>query len=40
MMCSQAFQKPIEEPERPASHHDYMLREARWLAEDFTQVSS
>ncbi|KAK9839390.1 hypothetical protein WJX84_002732, partial [Apatococcus fuscideae] len=40
MMCSQAFQKPIEEPERPASHHDYMLKEARWLAEDFTQERS
>ncbi|CAL8472359.1 g11902 [Coccomyxa elongata] len=34
---SLAFQRPIPEPARPPTGHDYMLQEMRWLAVDFGQ---
>ncbi len=35
-----AFNFPCEEPKRSATHWDYVLREAQWLAEDFMQVGT
>ncbi|GLC71973.1 hypothetical protein PLESTF_001190800 [Pleodorina starrii] len=36
-MLAVAFNFPCEEPKRQATHWDYVLREAQWLAEDFMQ---
>ncbi len=33
-----AFNFPVEEPKRNATHWDFLLREAEWMAEDFMQV--
>lgn len=33
-----AYNFPCEEPKRAATHWDYVLREAQWLAEDMMQV--
>lgn len=35
---AKAFSWPAEEPARNSCHWDYVLKEARWLAEDFMQV--
>ncbi len=32
--------EPFKEPARPLSHWDFVLKEMRWMAIDFTEVSS
>lgn len=33
-----ATMEPFKEPARPLSHWDFVLKEMRWLAVDFTEV--
>ena len=35
-----ATMEPHKEPACPLSHWDYVLKEMRWMAVDFTEVSS
>ena len=32
--------EPFKEPARPMSHWDFVLKEMRWMAVDFTEVSA
>lgn len=35
-----ATMDPFKEPARPMSHWDFVLKEMRWMAVDFTEVST
>ena len=35
-----ATMEPFKEPARPLSHWDFVLKEMRWMAVDFTEVCS
>lgn len=37
-LLSLAFNRPHPEPARPVAHHDLVLQEMRWMANDFAQV--
>lgn len=34
-----ATMEPFKEPARPMSHWDFVLKEMRWMAVDFTEVN-
>ena len=35
-----ATMEPFKEPARPMSHWDFVLKEMRWMAVDFTEVNA
>ncbi len=35
-----ATMEPFKEPARPLSHWDFVLKEMRWMAVDFTEASA